>query len=39
LPIVPIYYYTGKNIVSPRVKGFFHNALDQYPIQLMYFEE
>ncbi|HUG71664.1 MAG TPA: peptide ABC transporter substrate-binding protein [Pirellulaceae bacterium] len=39
LPIVPIYYYTGKNLVSPKVKGFFHNALEKYPIQLMRIEE
>lgn len=39
LPIVPIYYYTGKNIVSPRVKGFYHNTLEKYPIQLLRFED
>ncbi len=39
LPIVPIYYYTSKNLVSPKVKGFFHNALEKYPIQLMRIEE
>ena len=39
LPIVPIYYYTAKNLVSPKVKGFFHNALDKNPIQLMRIEE
>jgi oligopeptide transport system substrate-binding protein len=39
MPIVPIYYYTSKNLVSPKVKGFFSNALDQNPIQLMRIEE
>lgn len=39
MPIVPIYYYTGKNMVSPKVKGFYHNTLEKYPIQLMRIEE
>ncbi|MDA1053197.1 MAG: peptide ABC transporter substrate-binding protein [Planctomycetota bacterium] len=39
LPIVPIYYNTGKNLVSPSVKGFYHNTLEKYPIQLMRIEE
>lgn len=39
LPIVPIYYYTAKNLVSPKVQGFFHNALDKNPIQLMWIKE
>ncbi|MEO8496567.1 MAG: ABC transporter substrate-binding protein, partial [Planctomycetota bacterium] len=39
LPIVPIYYYTSKNLVSPKVKGFYHNSLEKYPIQLMRIEE
>ena len=39
LPIVPIYYYTGKNIVSPKVKGFYHNALEKYPVQLFRIED
>ncbi|MCA9123315.1 MAG: peptide ABC transporter substrate-binding protein [Planctomycetaceae bacterium] len=39
MPIVPIYYYTGKNLVSPKVKGFFHNTLEKFPIQLMRIED
>lgn len=39
MPILPIYYYTGKNLVSPRVQGFFHNSLERYPIQLMRIKE
>jgi len=35
LPVLPIYYYVSKNMVSPRVQGFFPNIQDQHPIQLM----
>ncbi|HZO09477.1 MAG TPA: peptide ABC transporter substrate-binding protein [Myxococcota bacterium] len=31
LPILPIYAYASKNLVDPRLQGFFENALDEHP--------
>ncbi|MFN0008991.1 MAG: peptide ABC transporter substrate-binding protein [Planctomycetota bacterium] len=31
LPILPIYAYASKNLVDPRLGGFFENALDEHP--------
>lgn len=39
LPIIPIYYYVSKGMVSPRVKGFFPNVQDQHPLYWMRIEE
>ena len=30
LPILPIYAYASKNLVDPRLGGFFENALDEH---------
>jgi oligopeptide transport system substrate-binding protein len=30
LPILPIYVYASKNLVDPRLGGFFENALDEH---------
>jgi oligopeptide transport system substrate-binding protein len=32
LPIVPIYFYVGKNMVKPYVRGFYNNVLDNHPL-------
>jgi len=32
-PIVPLYFRVSKNMVSPRVQGFFPNLLDIHPVQ------
>ncbi|MBP90062.1 MAG: peptide-binding protein [Planctomycetaceae bacterium] len=39
LPVIPIYYYVSKGMVSPRVKGFFPNIQDQHPLYWMRIEE
>ncbi|MBC8355398.1 MAG: peptide ABC transporter substrate-binding protein [Planctomycetes bacterium] len=39
LPIIPIYYYVSKGMVSPRVKGFFPNVQDQHPLYWMRIED
>jgi len=35
MPIIPIYFYVSKNLVSPRVKGFFNNVQDEHPLKLI----
>jgi oligopeptide transport system substrate-binding protein len=30
LPVIPIYHYTSKNLVSPRVQGWVDNAKDRH---------
>ena len=32
-PILPIYFYVSKNLVSPRVKGFFNSVQDEHPLK------
>ena len=39
LPIIPIYFYVSKNLVSPRVKGFFNNVQDEHPLKLLRVEK
>lgn len=36
LPILPIYVYASKNLVDPRLGGFFENALDEHPLKSWY---
>ncbi|MFN0245131.1 MAG: peptide ABC transporter substrate-binding protein [Planctomycetota bacterium] len=31
LPILPVYFYVTRNLVDPRLDGFFDNALDEHP--------
>lgn len=38
-PIVPLYYYTSKHLVSPRLRGFEPNPLDRHPSRFMHFAE
>ena len=38
-PIVPIYFYVSKHLVSPRVLGFEDNALDRHPSRYLSFED
>lgn len=38
-PIIPIYWYVSKNLVQPRVKGFFNNNQDVHPLNLLWIEE
>jgi oligopeptide transport system substrate-binding protein len=32
-PIIPIYFRVSKNLVNPRVKGFFNNVQDEHPLK------
>ncbi|NOY43659.1 MAG: peptide ABC transporter substrate-binding protein [Planctomycetes bacterium] len=32
LPILPIYFYTSKNMVKPYVRGFYNNVQDFHPL-------
>jgi oligopeptide transport system substrate-binding protein len=34
-PIIPIYFRVSKNLVNPRVKGFFNNVQDDHPLKLL----
>jgi len=34
-PIVPLYFYVSKHLVSPAVRGFNSNVLDQHPSRFM----
>jgi oligopeptide transport system substrate-binding protein len=38
-PIIPIYWYVSKNLVQPRVKGFFNNNQDVHPLNVLWIEE
>ena len=33
MPIIPIYVYSSKQMVSPRVSGWYGNLLDMHPLQ------
>jgi oligopeptide transport system substrate-binding protein len=32
LPLIPFYFYVGKNMVKPYVRGFYNNILDSHPL-------
>ena len=32
LPIIPIYFYSSKNMVKPYVRGFYNNVQDHHPV-------
>lgn len=38
-PIVPLYFYTSKHLVSPRLRGFEPNPLDRHPSRFLRFAE
>ncbi len=35
MPVIPIYFYTSRNIVKTDIDGFFPSAQDLHPIQLL----
>ena len=37
-PVIPIYYYTRVNAMSPRVKGYWPTLLDNHPYKYIYLE-
>lgn len=34
-PILPMYFYVSKNLVHPRVKGFFNTVQDEHPLKFL----
>lgn len=38
LPVIPIYFYVTKRLVSPRVKGWSGNIMDHHPTRFMRIE-
>jgi len=36
---VPLYFYTSKHLVSPRLRGFEPNPLDRHPSRFLRFAE
>jgi oligopeptide transport system substrate-binding protein len=38
-PVIPIYFRVSKNLVQPRVKGFFNNVQDDHPLKLLRVEK
>lgn len=34
-PIIPIYYYVSRNLVRPRVRGFWNNLQDTHPLRAL----
>jgi oligopeptide transport system substrate-binding protein len=38
MPIIPIYYYVGRNMVKPYVRGFYGNLLDNHPLYRLWID-
>jgi oligopeptide transport system substrate-binding protein len=38
LPIIPIYYYISRNVVRPRVRGFYNNLQDLHPLSAIWID-
>ncbi|MBB3207291.1 oligopeptide transport system substrate-binding protein [Rhodopirellula rubra] len=39
MPVIPLYFYVGINMVKPRIKGFFPSPQDLHPLHLMSIDE
>ena len=39
LPVIPIFYYVKKYLLSPKVKGFYPTLLDNHPYKYIYLED
>jgi oligopeptide transport system substrate-binding protein len=37
-PIIPVYTYTAKYLISPDVKGWYNNVLNEHPLKYVYLE-
>ena len=38
MPIIPIYYYVSRNMVRPRVRGFYNNLQDLHPLSAIWID-
>jgi oligopeptide transport system substrate-binding protein len=38
VPIIPIYYYVSRNLVKPRVRGWYNNLRDDHPIRSIWID-
>lgn len=38
MPIIPIYYYVSRNVVRPRVRGFYNNLQDLHPLNAIWID-
>ncbi|HVT27855.1 MAG TPA: peptide ABC transporter substrate-binding protein, partial [Lacipirellulaceae bacterium] len=38
MPIIPIYYYVSRNMVRPRVRGFYNNLQDTHPLNAIWID-
>jgi oligopeptide transport system substrate-binding protein len=38
LPIIPIYFYISRNVVRPRVRGFYNNVQDMHPLSAIWID-
>jgi oligopeptide transport system substrate-binding protein len=38
MPIIPIYYYVSRNVVRPRVRGFYNNLQDLHPLRTVWID-
>jgi oligopeptide transport system substrate-binding protein len=38
LPIIPVYWYTTKRLIDPRLMGYYPKLLDNHPYKYMYFD-
>jgi oligopeptide transport system substrate-binding protein len=38
LPIIPIYFYVSRNMVRPRVRGFYNNLQDTHPLHAIWID-
>jgi oligopeptide transport system substrate-binding protein len=38
MPIIPIYYYVSRNVVRPRVRGFYNNLQDMHPLSAIWID-
>jgi oligopeptide transport system substrate-binding protein len=38
LPVIPIYYYVTRNMVRPKVRGFYNNLQDMHPLRAIWID-
>jgi oligopeptide transport system substrate-binding protein len=38
VPIIPMYYYVGKSMVKPYIRGFYQNMLDDHPLRAIWID-